>query len=377
MAACSNGATQGTEVNRTTAGGVCDAPFLLCGGVCTNIASDPANCGSCGGACPSGKGCVDGTCTGSGCPGGAVDCGGLCVDLKTNPLNCGACNNACAPPETCTDGTCTCPPEDVVCGGVCVDISTSNDNCGACGQVCAPDELCANGSCAPRCAAPLSFCENATGLIDPGSCVDLATNTMACGNCQTACNSAETCVNGQCTCPSDLNHALCGTECVDVTTNGNNCGTCGNVCSAETHCLNGTCSSCSSGFFYCPSTTGDPLATCLAQAQSTQATSDGGGDATATTSSPDLACQCSHCLTELADCANDTQCATVWQCAVRSACTSPCWDTMGVCSSVDTTWTCWKWCSGTTTTTSTISTETATHAEALLRCTQANGCGML
>src|SRR5579884_2970045 len=40
----------------------CTAPRLMCGSVCTDISSDPANCGSCGHACAGGQNCNGGSC---------------------------------------------------------------------------------------------------------------------------------------------------------------------------------------------------------------------------------------------------------------------------------------------------------------------------
>jgi len=41
---------------------VCPAPKTVCGSVCTNLASDPSNCGGCGHTCPAGSTCQQGTC---------------------------------------------------------------------------------------------------------------------------------------------------------------------------------------------------------------------------------------------------------------------------------------------------------------------------
>ncbi len=44
----------------------CPAPFVSCGGVCTDTRYDPAHCGACGTACPAGAWCAAGSCTGAG-----------------------------------------------------------------------------------------------------------------------------------------------------------------------------------------------------------------------------------------------------------------------------------------------------------------------
>lgn len=43
-------------------GGVCACIWTVCGGVCTDTKSDPANCGACGSACASGEVCEAGNC---------------------------------------------------------------------------------------------------------------------------------------------------------------------------------------------------------------------------------------------------------------------------------------------------------------------------
>jgi hypothetical protein len=93
---------------------------------------------------------MDGHCFYS-CAPGAVDCGGTCSDLSSDPDNCGACGSVC--PETvpyCLDGICgasPCAHPLTLCGGVCVNLYTDWFNCGACGHECIGYEFCANGVC--------------------------------------------------------------------------------------------------------------------------------------------------------------------------------------------------------------------------------------
>ena len=86
----------------------CAAPNLVCGGNCTVVDSDRANCGACGAACAGGDSvCNFGKCA---CGIGKDYCDGVgCVlDLMTNFDHCGSCAVACDPnnDESCTAGAC-------------------------------------------------------------------------------------------------------------------------------------------------------------------------------------------------------------------------------------------------------------------------------
>ena len=71
---------------------------------CTNLAIDPANCGTCGNSCVNGKICSAGVC----CQNGQAACGGACTVLATDANNCGTCGKVCpAATPICSNGMCT------------------------------------------------------------------------------------------------------------------------------------------------------------------------------------------------------------------------------------------------------------------------------
>lgn len=155
----------------TCANGVCQGPAggclpgeTDCDGVCTDVTTDIDNCGACGFACAADETCAGGICLGPEAPPppdcvdlGLTDCGGACTDVTSDPSNCGACGTVCAADETCAAGICLGPelppPPDCVdlgltdCGGVCADLFNDSFNCGDCGIVCGDGTACFEGFC--------------------------------------------------------------------------------------------------------------------------------------------------------------------------------------------------------------------------------------
>jgi hypothetical protein len=87
----------------------------MCSGACTNIQTDPNNCGACGTNCGAFQngvgGCQSGTCAVFSCNAGYADCdknpsNGCEVNLQTDARNCGACGNVCFSNQSCTAGAC-------------------------------------------------------------------------------------------------------------------------------------------------------------------------------------------------------------------------------------------------------------------------------
>jgi hypothetical protein len=185
----------------------CSAGLSSCGSYCTDLASDPSNCGACAYVCdqpgPYEYGaCINGRCVYS-CVEGAVNCNGSCTFLASDPYNCGACGSACELPgpneyAVCIDGQCEygCFEGAVDCDGACTFLGWDPANCGACGNVCGGSTpYCNNGVCI-RGDEPCP-----AGTRCSGVCTNIAFDTANCGVCGHLCQPGETCSGGICQSP--------------------------------------------------------------------------------------------------------------------------------------------------------------------------------
>ena len=207
------GGAIGTPGIPGTAGGapMCLPPQSACGlqpgGVCTDLQSDPRNCGQCGRSCTNGA-CVGGMCS---CPTNLTSCPSGCLDTSADTLNCGMCGRMCAPGEACQQGQCL-PP-----GSVCT-------------PACVGGQVCTNNKC--ECPAPTSsFCA--------GACVDTKTTPAHCGACDDACGAGQLCEAGKCVCP--MGQMLCGEDCADLQLSADHCGGCDTACGDKETCMAGVC----------------------------------------------------------------------------------------------------------------------------------------
>jgi hypothetical protein len=263
----------------------------LCGSTCTNLATDPENCGACGHACGLGLACTNGACaTGKACASDG-DCadGNPChinhCDARTAtctvklldkdgdghaPIICGGddcddsdptvypgapeicdgkdndCNGkiddgaTCANPLfACQAGACSCRA-DALCGPDCVDKNTDARHCGSCGNACGANLACVNGAC------------GCTKKMCSGMCVDPLSDVANCGGCGMACGANFACVNGACSCATQT----CSGLCIDPLSDVSNCGGCGMACSTVNvnglKCTAGQCvGRCNSGYGDC------------------------------------------------------------------------------------------------------------------------------
>jgi hypothetical protein len=212
---------------------MCGSGFDACGGGCVDTANDPTNCGRCGRDCAINETCTAGQCVPGACRG--TTCGSACVDTTSDPTNCGACGTACAVTSPlCVMGKCQaqCPPGLVLCGTQCVDVSKDPNHCGSCGNQC-DTGVCASGHCG--CGAGEISC----GLA--GGCVNVMTDPDHCGSCQMQCNGSQLCTNSACECRPGLTKTA-GGACIDPNTDPAACGTGATMCGNTTpDCQGGHC----------------------------------------------------------------------------------------------------------------------------------------
>ncbi|MHB1846185.1 MAG: hypothetical protein ACYCWW_15285 [Deltaproteobacteria bacterium] len=206
-----------------------------CGGACTDLSFDSANCDACGAACPAGERCLAGLCAGGtscvpgqNCPldggGWGICCGGSCVDGLHDSANCGGCGNGCPSGSGCDLVFQYGQPR-----AECVNDGGSQITCFSASD-CPAGTLCAWGYCVPpSCGASAAFCALDGGSPPDGiccgeSCANIDSDPQNCGLCGFACPTGASCVNRQC----------------QINGLSSDCRTTAD-CSAGTFCLNLAC----------------------------------------------------------------------------------------------------------------------------------------
>lgn len=194
------------------------------------------------------------------CASGTHLCADVCVE-DTSPSSCGdSCTPCAAPPNataTCDGASC-----GFACGAGFGDCDGAPDN--GCEADLSSAATC--GSCGASCAAPTPFCNGGVCANDCGalvacgaSCVDVTTDPLHCGGCDTACptapNGAATCTNGACGLACNAGHHLCAGVCVgddSITACGAACAPCPNPPNGIASCLGGVCDfGCNAGYADC------------------------------------------------------------------------------------------------------------------------------
>jgi hypothetical protein len=126
--------------------------------------------------CALGGSCENGRCV---CPPSLELCGS-CTNVQTDPNNCGACFNACTGGKTCQRGQCLCPSGQATCNGAC----------------CQPGQICCMVQGSPGCVTPgpsyqpgnFSWCGTSSYQFAP-----FQGEEVTCGDCPagSACHSVD------------------------------------------------------------------------------------------------------------------------------------------------------------------------------------------
>jgi hypothetical protein len=195
------------------------------------------------------------------CVMGLTCCSGACIDVQKDTRHCGACGAACATQNAlaaCQAGVCkgACAEGFADCNqaqadGCEVNLKSDLNHCGECGKQCllsSASATCSAGTCAiSSCAAGAANCDN---RASNGCEVNVAGDTMNCGQCGTSCSlpfATARCFSSQCavaTCEPGRGDCdgMPTTGCeTDVRTSLQHCGLCGQACAADRTCVQGTC----------------------------------------------------------------------------------------------------------------------------------------
>jgi len=115
----------------------CDAN---CRHTCTNTCSKRSITSSC---CTGGSVCHNGNCF---CPSSKTKCGASCSDLTSDPNNCGQCGVVCPAGGSCEQGECY--PKPMHCGS-CVPDGHGGGTVTCCQQISPDQNLCGVDTCQP------------------------------------------------------------------------------------------------------------------------------------------------------------------------------------------------------------------------------------
>lgn len=130
------------------------------------------------------------------------------------------------------DWIATLQPSCETCGtATCVDVTSDAMHCGACETACPAGIACVDGQCA---------CPSGTELC-AGACVNPQTDPSHCGGCDTACDAGLVCLNGACSASCGEVLTACEGACIDPVTDAQHCGDCSTACAPDETCVAGVC----------------------------------------------------------------------------------------------------------------------------------------
>jgi hypothetical protein len=207
-AAADSGGSPGVD-SGSGSGGDAGAPY------CSNLNTDPMNCGACGMVC--GGTCTNGTCTVGTCPAGQVGCpaSGTCIPTGTccNSGECTITGEVCPMPG----GQCACPTGEKECMGT---IMSCISNAACCmDSDCTNGAKCTNpgGACTCPITATLQCCQASDCPSEPNVTGAACSTTAPANQC-----SVTSCTAG---CYDLDSRYSDGCECCDTTGAGHTCGT--------------------------------------------------------------------------------------------------------------------------------------------------------
>jgi hypothetical protein len=158
----------------------CKGGKKRCGKKCVDAQNDSLNCGRCGAICPRFTFCSGGQC-GVACGASgfcAIDsatpdcCDGTCTNLKTDPANCGTCGQECSIGEVCVEGLCWTP----------CPVASDCEVGGGGPKFCAANVLCAAVAGTPVCVAGAECAQVVDCTDDVNACpVGTACAALCCG----------------------------------------------------------------------------------------------------------------------------------------------------------------------------------------------------
>lgn len=138
---------------------------------------------------------------------GLTDCGGVCADVAADPANCGTCGSVCSAGDTCSGGACVtgavsdidldaCAAQGLTnCGGVCANTLYDNNHCGACGSSCPLGGYCQGGACQGGCLALGFQCVYGVNECCSGACLN---GVCQCSPPGDVCSNDSTCCSDLC-----------------------------------------------------------------------------------------------------------------------------------------------------------------------------------